>query len=49
MYQIFGALQSIFDFYEDMDIDPKKKCLQLIKKYMIYIIELTENSGSAKL
>lgn len=41
MFQIFGVLQSIFDFYEDMEVDAKKKCVQLIKKYMIYIIELT--------
>jgi hypothetical protein len=32
-----------------MDIEPKKKCILLIKKYIIFLIELTENSGSAKL
>jgi hypothetical protein len=38
MYQILGALQNIFDLFEDMDIEPKKKCILLIKKYIIFLI-----------
>lgn len=38
MFLIFGALQNIFDFFEDLDIERKKKSLTLIKKYMIYIM-----------
>lgn len=38
MYLIIFALQNIFDFFDDIEIEPKKKCLLLMKKYIIYII-----------
>lgn len=38
MFLIFGALQNLFEFFEDLEIEPKKKAAVLIKKYMIYII-----------
>lgn len=38
MHLIIFALHNIFDSFEDIDIDPKKKCLLLMKKYIIYII-----------
>lgn len=38
MFLLFGILQNIFDFFEDLDTEPKKKCLLLIKKYILYIM-----------
>ena len=49
MALILTCVHNTFDFFEDMDIELKKKNLLLLKKYLIFMIELTENSGAAKL
>ena len=49
MALILTCVHNTFDFFEDMDIELKKKNLLLLKKYLIFMVELTENSGAAKL
>lgn len=44
------CLQGIFDNYDDhSNIAEKKLALTLIKKYLIFLIEISENSGNLKI
>lgn len=54
---IFVCLQALFDNYDDVtneknyaeNFSKKKVILTLIKKYLKYMIEISENSGSLKI
>lgn len=47
---IFVCLQGLFDNYDDQaNIDEKKLTLTLIKKFLIFMIEIAENSGPLKM
>ena len=47
---LFVCLQGLFDNYDDQsNVDEKKLTLTLIKKFLIFMIEIAENSGSLKI
>lgn len=49
MALILTCIHNAFDFFEDTDVVWKKRALILLKKYLIFMMELTENSGTARL
>lgn len=42
---VFIMLQSLFDLLDDLQLDLKRQCLNLLSNYLVLMMELSENSG----